>query len=291
MPKPPNPSAFDQLNFIVNYYLIGCTPDFWLFIEFAKEPAEDLLLLLLLPDLEDIGQAIFEPKKGRKRKPGRHGRKKRRGIGIPDTSDIIGQKARGAINPADVFKYSPVRRVFPLYNLVEGVNFGAAVVEGVTDTFYQGHLGNISVNRNDCQELDRIQRSDDTPQVQGGSGPPLDPILLRDLDFVRNFGSGNMFIRHDTKPYTVSFNMVVQPTQEDPDNHASAALGSGGTQIKYQGNRNDFAGLETRTLRINGDYEAGEVCNFGFGERFGFYRVLSASILAYTTADFPWPWE
>ena len=290
MPRPPGLNPFQEINFITNYYLIGCTPDFWLFVEFAKEPAQDLLMLLLLPDLQDIGQEIFDPKKGRRRRPGRHGRKSRRRIGFPDTSSMIGQKVRGTINPANVVKYTPLRYVFPVVNIIEGVTFTAAVIEGVSSTLYSGHLGNISVDRNECKELDRIRRYDETPQTQGGSGPPLDPIILRKLDFVRNFQSNNSFIRHATKPYTVAFSMLVTPTQDLQNMHATIALGDGGTNVKYTGDNFTFQFGDVRRMTVSGDYEAGETCNFGFGDRFGFYRVLSAEILAYTTADFPWPW-
>lgn len=170
MPPPPRIGDLDKVNFVVNYFLQGCVPPFWLFIECAKEPAEDLLLLLLLPDLTDIVQAMFNPGGQRHRRPGRHGRKSGRGVGFPDTSDLVGERIRATVNPHNALDFGPTRKLFKLINVYEGVAFSAAVLEGVTDTAFGGLLGVLSTHPENCPTMGYFNRN------QGGISYILAPV-------------------------------------------------------------------------------------------------------------------
>jgi len=290
MPRPPKPDSFSQINFITNFFLVGCAPNDWAFIEFAQEPAQDLAWLILVPEPFDIGQEIFDPKKGRGRRPGRRGRKRRRTVAIPDAAEIIGQRVRGTINPGNIIKYSPVRYAFPLLNLVEGVAISVAVIEGLTGVFYEGLLGVIKIDRSNCKELDRIARSRDTVGTFGGAGPPIEAVGLPDVDFVRNFGSSDFSVINTDKDYTIAFSATLEATQDDHRYEASVALGTNSTTKRAQSSIVPMANRRAFTFDVAADFKAGEQAVWGIGDRFGFYRIREANILAYSTADFPFPW-
>lgn len=290
MPRPPNPNSFTQINFVVNYALLGCTPPFWVFIECAKEPAKDLFLLLILPDPIDIGQAIFEPEKGRKRKPARHGRKKGRGVKFPDTSDMIGQRARGVLNPGDAIKYSPVRRLFPIINAVEAVGITTAVLEGLSQVGYDGVLGAFKLDPSDCLDLDFVQRESDFQKAQGGAGPPIDafplPQLIKNVGFVQS----QLSVLNTDKPYTANISVTLRPNTFTPEDKVSVALGTDVFTKRAQSSVVTFNGQETKTIDVSADFEAGETCVWGLGERFGFFQIIEARFVAFSNNGFPWNW-
>lgn len=290
MPRPPNPNSFTQINFIVNYALLGCTPPFWLFVESAKEPAQDLLLLLILPDPVDIGQAIFEPGKGRRRNPARHGRKKGRGVRFPDTSDMIGKRARAILNPGDAIKYSPVRRLFPIVNAIEGLNFGVAVIEGLSQVGFDGLLGSFKLDPSSCDDLEIVQREAEFQQAQGGAGPPIDAIplvkLVKNVGFIQSFLS----VTNTDRPFTANISVTLRPNTWTPQDKVSVALGPNVFDIRAQSSVVTFNGQETKTIDVSADFEAGETCVWGLGERFGFFQILEARFLAFANDGFPWNW-
>lgn len=288
MPKPPNPTFFDKVNFITNYALLGCTPPFFLFIECAQEPAQDLLLLLIAPDLEDIGQAIFEPKKGRRRNPGRHGRKKGRGLKFPDTSEMIGQRVRGIINPGDVIRLSPLRYLFPLLNIYEGINFFAAVMEGVTDVFFEGILGVISIDRNNCKDLGRFVREIGEPLLAGGAGAPFFPVEHRIPIAERDFPNSQIIAFNRNKDSTVHLAMTLRPTSPVAGAEVCLALATTDGRIRYQSRTHRFAGTESVTLDVTGDFRKGETFSWGLGPRNGFFLCTSGRVFGYTLAELPW---
>jgi len=290
MPRPPKPDSFSQINFVVNYALLGCTPPTALFVEFAKEPKDDLAALILLPDLQDIGQGIFEPKKGRRRRPGRRGRKNRRRIPFPDTSDLIAQRVRARLNPFDIFRLSPVRYLFPLINLYEGVTFTVALVEGFTGIFYEGLLGVITVDPLNCRELARLKREQVNLLVAPGAGPPIWPINCNDLVAVQDFSTGPAFCTLADKDFVAVFSCQVQSTSPRPGEGCRAALGTSGNTFREQSSFIPTEDGEWHTLDVSADFSAGENCVWGIGNRFGGHRVRNANVLAYSTADFPWPW-
>lgn len=289
MPRPPDIDALGKLNFVVNYFLHGCTPPIFLFCQFAQEPAKDMLLMFLLPDLTDIGQAVFDPQHGRRRKPGRHGRKKRRGGGFPDPSDLIGQRVRGVINPHNALKFGPVNWAFRIWNRVEAVNFTCAVIEGLADTAYSGLLGVLETDPFHCKEFARMVRTDTVPQLGGGAGPPIWPIAVSDLEASTGFTSTQFQCRAFKGAYVVHFSCTLEYAGFDFAGEVSVALGVVGGVRREISQVATLNFGDTITLEVSMDFEEGEAAEWGLGNRFGFFTCVSRQVVAFGKADIPWP--
>lgn len=289
MPQPPDIPDFAKINFVTNYALLGCEPPVDLFVQFAKEPAKDLALLFLLPDLVDIGQAIFDPKAGRKRKPGRHGRKKRRLPGLPDTSDLIGQRARAVLNPHNALKFGPVNFMFRIWNRFELVSFTAAVIEGVTDIGYEGLLGVLSANPNFCREFARLVRTAPEPFTDGGVGPIPAPMQITELQHSEGFSSTPWECVSSRGPFVVALQVTIMNTSETRTIRTTMGLwGDGPGPIDETPSR-ELAPGQTRTFEVWGKAKKNEVVRWGPGEREGYFLVLEANLVAFSEADVPWP--
>lgn len=289
MARPPDIDALGKLNFITNYFIAGCEPPLWLFVEFAREPAKDLLLLFLLPDLTDIGQAIFDPQHGRRRKPGRHGRKKRRGPRFPDPSDAIGQRVRSVINPYNALKFGPVNWAFRIWNRFEAVSFTCAVIEGVADVGYEGILGILEHDPDHCTEFPRLVRNDDTPELAGGAGPPIWPVSVAHVETAIGFATTEYMCQAYDGPYVVHFAATLRSDQVDGQIEVSVALGliGGGGRVTSGVAKLSYG--ETVSLTVSKDFEKGQSCEWGIGTRVGFATVLSRQVVAFGKADIPWP--
>lgn len=289
MARPPDLDALGKLNFITNYFLAGCTPPVFLFCQFAKEPAMDLGLLFLLPDLTDIGQAVFDPKGGRKRKPGRHGRKRRRRIGLPDPSDLIGQRARGVLNPHNALKFGPVNFAFRLWNRYEAISFTAAVVEGLADTGFQGLLGVMSVDPDHCTEFLRLVKTDTDPEFAGGIGPPVTPIRVKDIEVNTGFTTSHYTCMSMLGDYTVHFTMTLAYHSSDGPGWVSIALGIVGGGGRVLSPVRDVQDGDVITLTVSRSYKAGQACEWGLGSLKGFFTCLSRQVVAFSNSGIPWP--
>lgn len=171
MPRPPKLDELTELSFITNYFMQGCAPPFWLFVELSKEPVGDLALLILGIDGFDIAQAIFGPKGSRNRSSGRHGRKSRRHRLNFDPNDFVGGKVRGVVNPYDALDFGPLRKAFRIYNVYEGFNFSAALVEGLTDVGFETLWGVITVNDKNCSTLPYLTRQRESGDAMVGVAP------------------------------------------------------------------------------------------------------------------------
>jgi hypothetical protein len=288
MPRPANPDEFAQINFITNYYLLGCSPPTAAFFEFAREPTEDLAFLLFAPDLFDIGQEILDPSKGRRRKPARHGRKRPRFPGLPDTSAMIGGRLNRAANIGAAIRLTPLRWILPLWNIYEGVTFTVAVLEGVTDIFFTGILGVVTIDNNNCKDLDLLRRSRDTIQVIGGRGPPVLPINLPILDKNKGFMQTQSICRHTTKPYEVMFQARMKNRFGDPDYGMALALHNLTTGEIHESRYKEVPGTNIIDFDVSAQFGPNEVCSWGVGTRLGFFEVIEANVIAYSLADFPW---
>lgn len=102
MPRPPNFDGFDDIKFITNYFLMGCSTPAYLVVDFSKEPLWDVALLICSFDVTDIAQSVLEPGGQRHRRSGRHGRKSGRRRASLDPNEFVGAKIRAKINPIDV---------------------------------------------------------------------------------------------------------------------------------------------------------------------------------------------
>lgn len=288
MPRPARPDEFTQINFIVNYFLIGCDPPSAAFFEFAQEPAQDLALFLLAPDLQDLGASLIDPGQGRKRRPPRHGRKRRRFPGLPDTSTMVGQRLNASVGIGQALRLTPLRWIFPLYNIYEGVSFTAAVLEGVTETTFEGILGVVTISNEECNEIDVLRRELTSVVIEGGAGPPIESIPLNNLIRNRGFMNTNRNCRNVDAKYDVAFSAVVEPTAPEEDWFTTLALGTSATDRRYVSDIKETPDKTTYDLSVTGSFEAGENCVWGLGSRKGFYRIISAQLLAWSTADWPW---
>lgn len=289
MPRPPNIDAIGKLNFITNYILHGCEPPSFLFIECAQEPAQDLLMLFLVPDFVDIGQAVFDPKAGRKRKPARHGRKKPGRRGFPDPSDVVGQRARGALNPHNALDFGPVNKAFRIWNKYEALAITVAVVEGVTDVGYSGLLGMLTIEPNRCEQFSRLVRRSNEPELGGAVGPPIWPIFAQVVEANQGFNSTTVTAMNQFQAFVIHLRMVVMNNSFEEYIECAAALGAVGGAIKGQSAVRTIAQGETVTLNCSADFEAFETCEWGLSERFGNALVISCEVVAFGKADIPWP--
>ena len=288
MPTPPKLQAFDDMRFITNYLLAGCGVPSWLFVEFSQEPAADLAMLILLPDYEDIAQEIFDPKKGRRRKPARHGRKRKRRIGFPSADDMIGQRLRARLNPGNVLNIGLFRRAFPILNIYEGINFTAAVVEGFTDVYFEGLWGVLQADPTFCTEFSRLMKHDDFRQVIGGVGPPLQPVNIDIVDMNTGFFHTRNACRDRHEPYICNFTAFVVNNRTDVVASGNLAL-----QNTTTGEFHESAGFvlqpgEAKSLEVMGKFGANEWCAWGFSNMGGFIDVYDRQILAYENVALPW---
>lgn len=290
MPRPPDIDDFAKVNFIVNYLLMGCSPPFFLFCEFAREPTEELALLFMLPDFTDIGQAIFDPKKGRRRKPARHGRKKPRRRGFPDPSDLIGQRARGVLNPGNALNFGPVNKAFRIWNAYEGIAIAAAVLDGVTSIGYEGLLGVLTIDPTHCREFARLVARDDSVWLTGGAAPPVIPVDIDHVEVSVGFIYAQSGCRLDASDYHVNYRQVVHNGDPTESIEVSIALGVPGQGARWQSTVRTLGPGETVVMNIDGAFAAGELCEWGCGQHLGFPVFLSREVVAFGKSDIPWPW-
>lgn len=134
-------------------------------------------------------QDIFDPSNGRGRDSRRHGRKRRRGRFTLDTSTLIARPIRAQANPHNVARFTPLRFLFPIWNIYEGLNFTVAIVDGLSDVYFEHLWGIISVDQSSCSDLARLQREDPIGNSMGGLSPPIDGCSLGNLVTSNGFTS------------------------------------------------------------------------------------------------------
>lgn len=187
MPTPPQHGLYFRWNYVTNMLLTGCTPPTGLFLQFAKEPALRTLLLLVAPTMDDLVQGMFDPKKGRTRKPGRHGRKRPRPPGLPDIATETGKRLTPKEFVEAVHKFPGFRLFWTGLQVVEGINISAAVVEGVTDTVFDGMAGFFSLSDLVCQDFARYQRQSNRVFRVGAPQATYSPLFCEQVDFAHQF--------------------------------------------------------------------------------------------------------
>jgi len=187
VPKPPDHGDLFELKFITNVLMAGCAPPFDVIVEFSEEPGIELFMLLAGFDMFDILQGMFEPVKGRRRKPARHGRKRGRIRGLPDANDEIGRR----LTPRELkeaFNRLPGARVaFRFINFTEFIGMGAAILEKSGDIAFNPFWGMFENDDLICYDLPRLSRTRDSFFIIGGLGPNPWPINIAPIDFNHGF--------------------------------------------------------------------------------------------------------
>jgi len=276
-PRFPQWKDLTAVNFVTEAFLVGCTPNIGLFLEFAKEPAQDLLLFFLLPDAFDIGQAIFEPKRGRRTKPARHGRKRRRGAGIPDVNDLIGGKVRAVANPYNAIRLTPFRYLFPILNIYEGINFGVAVIEGLTDVVYSGMLGALLMRPNNCRELGRYYAYMPSESTESfNTTVAVSPTVLN-----VNFDNSLWTCRYPLSDYYIGFQCEIMPSAPGDVLDVQPVLKNLDGEIIHSGGVSTIRHGTWTTITVGGDFPEDEWCEWGVSGTGGFLKMREKMVLAF----------
>lgn len=288
MPRPNRPDEFQQINFLVNYFIQGCSPPASLFLEFAKEPAFELAALILFPTAEDVGTAVLDQPKGRRRKPGRHGRKRRLRVGLPDTSDLIAQRLDRARVITNFIRLSPLRYLLPLWNLWEGVNITVALVEGFTGTFYEGVLGVVTVSEDECTNLDFLRRSRPGMQTLGGPGVLQQPFQLTTVDRVFGFVTQPTGALNADRDSRITVTTTIRPTAASSTNSCYVSLKNQNTGQEVFSPIRRAADTGWKTRSVSMAVPKGDTVTWGISNWSGFWEVINTEAIGYSTFNFPW---
>lgn len=261
MVRPPAIDDLQKVNFITNYFMQGCVPPFWLFIECAQEPAREMLCLLLGLDMQDIVQAMFEPKGQRHRRQGRHGRKRKGKFGFPDISDMVGEKIRSHVNPHNALDFGPFRKLFKVVNVYEGWAFSTAVVEGMTDVGFEGILGVISADPDSCPNFGFFWSKVDGDEILLAIQQPWAPLnLVIDVQ-MQNFNKTTGFkVTNVHSDFTVAFACEVSGMFGERADAVSIALMNQDGVILAEDGPWDLAPGEVRPMRLNAEYNKDDLC-------------------------------
>lgn len=281
MPKPPQFDGFFDLKFITNYLLAGCEAPFDLIVDFSQEPLKDVALLFLEPDISDIVQGIFQPRNERHRKSARHGKKRARSRGIPDPNDLIANKIRGRINPYDALNFGPLRKVFRLWNVYEGINFTAAVADGITDVGFETLWGIINVNADKCYDFPRISRRQSSYQIAGGAGPYFQTSGMGVLEFNRGFQDQAFLTRCPSSPYQIGVSATIVGRDEFEPVHGRLALAHSGSDVVAESGRFSLDYGEALHIDISYAAEQNELISWGFSDRDGFWGITEFRAFAF----------
>lgn len=216
MPKPPDLPDFDKLNFITAYMSNMCVPPFFVFCEFAKEPAQDLLLVLFGIDMQDIVKEWLRPERGRYREPKRHGRKRPKQYPSLDINEYIASNPRAAAVEYPGLKLPGAKAIFYVGDQWDKVAITGAVLEGVTDIGFQGLLGVIRTDPSNCPTLPICQRHRTTNVDIPGIIPPDQVISFPILDASQFFQAAGPFSYTTfNSKWTMGWSGTVKPYSTD----------------------------------------------------------------------------
>lgn len=282
MPRPPRGDEVTELSFIVNYFIQGCRPPFWLFVELSKAPLKDLALLIFGLEAMDIGQAIFGPKGSRTRESGRHGRKSRRARGFPDPNDMVGDRVRTVINPYDAFNFGPTRFAFRILNVYEGFNFAMALVDGLTDVGFETLWGVMTMNEQHCPGMQYLTRSAPGPITQGGIFPDDNPVNVVNLDSINLFNSPNgLGWNCHSSPYTVGASSLILNPMTTTSTDISLAIYTDDRGMIAQSSKATLGPGERIRLSVEGECDQGEFSWLATPHGDGFFHLVDVSVFAF----------
>lgn len=258
MPRPPEHEDFFGLKFITNVMFAGCSIPYDVIIEFSEEPQHDLFMLIAGINAFDIVQGMFNPTKGRRRKPARHGRKRGRFRGIPDVNDEIGRRLvpveiRQALN-----RIGPYRIAFRLFNAYEGLNFAAAVAELSTQALVSGIWGAFMLDLDTCQNLPRASRSRPEELIIGGVGPEFWPMNLYIQDFENEMNSTGLFMRCSVSDWGVGMRATVFNPQVDDEIEVTFRLSDGGSVTWAESSPVTIAPRATADVNVHANIPSGQ---------------------------------
>lgn len=284
MPRPPQHENFFGLKFITNVMIAGCSIPYDIIVEFSEEPGTELFLIIAGLDAFDIVQGMFAPEKGRRRKPGRHGRKKLRPRGIPDINDEIGKRLvpheiRGALN-----KLSPYRIAFRLFNAYEALNMASAVAELSTDAALAGIWGAFYLKHDTCMDFARLSRRNPLPLTVGGVGPYWTPVNCAVREFNIGFFDGNFNTSTGGSNYGIGFRATISNWHDFQDRTVKLALINplGGTYSESSEITIPAGG--TRNLNVSASVPAGDGVAWVIHVESGFVELTDVNVLAYGEA-------
>lgn len=157
------PPWLDRVQFILFYAFNPCDAELSLYVEMAKEPVGDLLVMLFVPDLGEIVENLFTPKGLRSKRHGRKGRKGGKGGKgfLPDVDEMIGDGVYGA----EEFKGRKFgmgqRFFFTGVNAYERIAWPIVLIDSVTDTVFDTFMGVMRESTDSCPNIARMQRSNE----------------------------------------------------------------------------------------------------------------------------------
>lgn len=281
MPKPPDIPDTEGFKFVTNYLLSGCTPPVDLIVEFSQEPAGDLLALFYEFSAWDIVQAMFEPKNQRRRRPARHGRKRRPSLGIPDPNDVVGSRLRNGYVVEAFEKLPGYRIAYRLNNAWEGINFAAAFIEGIEDLGYETLWGILDVYPEHCQEFPRLFKHNPNTVTYGGVFPDPGALRIDVVDENNGFFEAPFGTRHEGGAYAIALSALL--------NHDSQPEGSGGRlcifdvheNILGQSQRVHIEEGEFRHLSVSCVVPDNRDVFWGWCDFYGFTRFIDLQIVCY----------
>lgn len=289
MPKPPNFDPVTDLAFITNYALLGCSNPRILVADLSGPALADLALLFVTPSFDDFIQGVLSPKGSRNARAGRHGRKSGRGFGIPDPNDLIANKLAGRIHP-----YTPIRMGLTRYawgglQLYEGINFAAALADGITNTKYDRLWGIFNISASHCREFARMARHWDDYGVGGGLGRPWDPMNINRLDFTVDFFDGNFGTGTSAPQWEIALKVHFWGIEGLPPATFDLQLRNQHDHVIASTGAVTIEPGQHMTLEINGEAKADDFISWGTAINSGNYAYLRADVLAYRDLDlFGW---
>lgn len=286
--RPPQLKDFSEIGFVVNAYMLGCRPPMTLIIETSKEPLFDLAALLFLPDTIDILQEIFDPNRGRRRNPGRHGRKKKGSGGFPDVSALMGNRLRALANPINALNIAPFRYAFKILNVYEGITFTIAIVEGVVDVAFEGLWGAFQLDNNICGEFARLSRYRDEPQTMGGGGDPFTIGNLNQKDFNVGFLETPYAADLASGPFVCTYQATVSAYTPTSDSRGRLVLFSSTDGIIAASDTVTLSGSDQATLTVSATHRPGDALGWGWYAETGFVTVTNQVALAWEAGQIAW---
>jgi hypothetical protein len=287
LPRAPRLDGYFDLRYITNYFVAGCVPPTYAVVDFSKEPLTDVAMLICTFDWQDIAQEVIQPGGRRAEKPGRHGRKGPKPVFGLDINEKIGAKIRAKVNPIDVMKHSPLRRIFPIWNAYEGVSFTAAVAEGFTDVGFETLWGLINIDPNHCREFPRVQRHREDPNPWDGQtiaavGPPLNTFNMPILDSANQFLTVPTGVNCMQYSYELAVTVKIYvPYTVTPPWRGRLAIGRGATEPVWVSGELEGVEGDIISADVYGSGQADEWLYWGLTNRESHCQIFDAKAVAF----------